>query len=1153
MATTEVTGLKLTVTSSIADTKRKLDAVKSSLSKLKIADSKVKAINDLAIGVSKFANAINKLDAGKINTFGTALKGLGEVEIKKSVINRVNELGEAFANVDVKNLGKSAERLNAALSPLAETMSKISSASKELGINANFGKAVARAEDAYEKVSKDISLKGAGKEQPEKEKSKAEQFRESAKGAAEQFDNIFNSTKIGQAYTALNNFRQAITILKEEFAKTNAGQFFMEIKQNAEKAFQAIKQGVQKAVAAFKKLVSMAGSIVSAISKIGFLNPFRGFAESVGKVITKLKTLSSSLMRIAMYRALRTAIKEISKAVREGLNNLYQWSKATGGDFAPAVDKLATAMLYLKNSFGAAVSPLITQFAPAIDIAVDKIVSLLNVVNQLFARLTGRATWTKALKYPTEFAESAAGATKKVKDNIQDFDELHILRTDNGGGGGDSMDYSKMFEETEFSEGLTDWIENLKDAIKAGRWYEAGNIIADELNSVINRINWGQLGTKLGNKINDMFSFAWGFLHNFDFVQVGTAIATFLNNAIDSIDTYQVGQVFAHKWSAIVDTLYGFITTFDWVAFGVKVSQFVEGWFDEIDGYKIAVTISEAIKGALDAAIAFLSNDSMLDKFAEDIAGLINGIDWYGILVRVLNLGTKIVSAIGDVISGALSGQSSGTQQQVSQSMDRVYASAPESIAQRVQNEWQSNNAGFGDRLITSMSNSIDNANSLPLSAALSRLFNSVLEAVWKVFKAFAEKVGIHIAESIDQAITGSHYDEHGNRVSDTSGQTFIENTSTSSEPTTARDVVENVSLTEILREGATDIVEFGSNFTIVGSVINAWSKNAQRDIGKVGRVTLKTNTDISKSYSNLSDNVNKSYVAQKNGFSDLRNVVINGSKGMTDAFDEFGDKMNGDVVNRVLQSKNTISATITSLADDTKFKMNDMSSSIYASIDNTDKAITTPLSNIKTQITTTFRDAGSDASTSIKGMGEIMNASLKGVVEASKGHLEGYNDLWSQLKGNVKGVSNSVIEGSEKMANGVTDAFNSILDNLNNFKITTPDGYKFDYNLKHLPRISIPKLATGGIATSPTTALIGEAGKEAVLPLENNTEWMNTLAERINGEGVDEVELLREQNDLLRQIAGKNVTISSREIFNAVRDENDEYVTRTGKSALAL
>ena len=43
-----------------------------------------------------------------------------------------------------------------------------------------------------------------------------------------------------------------------------------------------------------------------------------------------------------------------------------------------------------------------------------------------------------------------------------------------------------------------------------------------------------------------------------------------------------------------------------------------------------------------------------------------------------------------------------------------------------------------------------------------------------------------------------------------------------------------------------------------------------------------------------------------------------------------------------------------------------------------------------------------------------------------------------------------------------------------------------------------IPKLATGGIVNSATMALIGESGKEAVLPLENNTGWMDMLADKI-------------------------------------------------------
>ena len=40
--------------------------------------------------------------------------------------------------------------------------------------------------------------------------------------------------------------------------------------------------------------------------------------------------------------------------------------------------------------------------------------------------------------------------------------------------------------------------------------------------------------------------------------------------------------------------------------------------------------------------------------------------------------------------------------------------------------------------------------------------------------------------------------------------------------------------------------------------------------------------------------------------------------------------------------------------------------------------------------------------------------------------------------------------------------------------------------------------MATGGIAVSSTLANIGENGREAVLPLDRNTEWMDRLADKI-------------------------------------------------------
>jgi len=43
---------------------------------------------------------------------------------------------------------------------------------------------------------------------------------------------------------------------------------------------------------------------------------------------------------------------------------------------------------------------------------------------------------------------------------------------------------------------------------------------------------------------------------------------------------------------------------------------------------------------------------------------------------------------------------------------------------------------------------------------------------------------------------------------------------------------------------------------------------------------------------------------------------------------------------------------------------------------------------------------------------------------------------------------------------------------------------------------------AKGGIVTSPQVGVIGEDGAEAIIPLERNTEWIDRVAERLNGSG---------------------------------------------------
>lgn len=92
------------------------------------------------------------------------------------------------------------------------------------------------------------------------------------------------------------------------------------------------------------------------------------------------------------------------------------------------------------------------------------------------------------------------------------------------------------------------------------------------------------------------------------------------------------------------------------------------------------------------------------------------------------------------------------------------------------------------------------------------------------------------------------------------------------------------------------------------------------------------------------------------------------------------------------------------------------------------------------------------------------------------------------------KGMANGVIG----FINGIIGGVNSMITAINGISLTIPNwvpgvgGSKIGFNLATVP--TIPALASGGIATAPTTALIGEGAEpEAVLPLSK-------LADMIKG-----------------------------------------------------
>ena len=92
-------------------------------------------------------------------------------------------------------------------------------------------------------------------------------------------------------------------------------------------------------------------------------------------------------------------------------------------------------------------------------------------------------------------------------------------------------------------------------------------------------------------------------------------------------------------------------------------------------------------------------------------------------------------------------------------------------------------------------------------------------------------------------------------------------------------------------------------------------------------------------------------------------------------------------------------------------------------------------------------------------------------------------------VSGAFRGAVNAVLSTIENILNTPIRAVNSLIGVIN----LVPG-----INLGRLPTFNLPRLAKGGIISQPTQAIIGEAGKEAVVPLENNMEWLDILADKL-------------------------------------------------------
>ncbi|MDG9633718.1 hypothetical protein OLH23_08905 [Streptococcus pneumoniae] len=176
-------------------------------------------------------------------------------------------------------------------------------------------------------------------------------------------------------------------------------------------------------------------------------------------------------------------------------------------------------------------------------------------------------------------------------------------------------------------------------------------------------------------------------------------------------------------------------------------------------------------------------------------------------------------------------------------------------------------------------------------------------------------------------------------------------------------------------------------------------------------------------------------------------------------------------------------------------------------------------VTNALSSVSNWFGEMFTNAYNAVKNAFSSIGVFFKGVWDTVKSIFVNAGQMVGEAVGGAfKSAVNAVLGTIENVVNGFIGMINGVLGVVRNLPGLGWVG--------SVSTVSLPRLARGGIVDSPTIAMIGEAGKEAVVPLEN-TGFIQTLGRVVSSAVVNAMAGVSPQGgfsgdgDIVIQIAG--------------------------------
>lgn len=374
-------------------------------------------------GVDSMAKDQNEL-TNAIDRTNEALDEMG----KKS-----EDLSGEGAKVDFSDTEKSAQDASGAVDGLGKAIEKVT-------------QSVDNATKAMENMTRVYQQTGQTKAQPAEDMAayyKAQ--KQAAEDAAAVWRNALETSESARKTAALN--LQQVDSWTDFLKARQAAEAAKKVSGESSKAERAISKIGQTARRALPALVSAFKKVSESVKSSN-----SSFAKFESKISGLIKKIIAFSLISKLLSVMTKNIKAAFAAMKEG-NTSY----------ARAVESLQAANNRLAASFASAFAPIVEAAIPYIIKLIDYINVAVNSVSQLIAALMGKATYSVGKLASS--AQKAKSAAKDANKQLQSYDKLNNVTTNEGNGGDSGAAAGFDFDEKEIESKYKDLADKIKSIL----------------------------------------------------------------------------------------------------------------------------------------------------------------------------------------------------------------------------------------------------------------------------------------------------------------------------------------------------------------------------------------------------------------------------------------------------------------------------------------------------------------------------------------------------------------------------------------------------------------------------------------------------------------------------------------------------------------